>query len=84
MSASLQPFAGLEHDVICEYPVELKPLALAMTRQRIVPDGDGMVRIPNRPGLGIDIDIDACRRYLVPCEITVRGRVIYATPELSA
>jgi hypothetical protein len=42
-----------------------------------------MVRIPDRPGLGIDIDIDACRRYLVPCEITVRGRVIYATPELS-
>lgn len=83
LSASLQPFAGLEHDVICEYPVELKPLALEMTRQRIVPDGDGMVHIPDRPGLGIDIDIDACRRYLVPCEITVRGRVIYATPELS-
>jgi L-alanine-DL-glutamate epimerase-like enolase superfamily enzyme len=82
LSASLQPYAGLAQDVICEYPVELKPLAQQMTKQRLTPGADGMIRIPDRPGLGIDIDVDACRRYLVPCEITVRGKVVYTTPGL--
>jgi L-alanine-DL-glutamate epimerase-like enolase superfamily enzyme len=82
LSASLQPFAGLEHDTICEYPVELKALAHEMTVQRITPDADGMLRIPDRPGLGIDIDLMACQRYLVPCEIRVRGKVLYETPSL--
>jgi L-alanine-DL-glutamate epimerase-like enolase superfamily enzyme len=82
LSASLQPYAGLAQDVICEYPVELKPLAQQMTKQRLTPGADGMIRIPDRPGLGIDIDVEACQRYLVPCEISVRGKVVYTTPEL--
>ncbi len=41
-----------------------------------------MLRIPDRPGLGIDIDLVACQRYLVPCEIRVRGKVLYETPSL--
>lgn len=84
LSASLQPYAGLEHDVICEYPVELKPLAQQMTQQRLVPGADGMIRIPERPGLGIDIDVVACQQYVVPCEITVRGKVLYTTPALGS
>ena len=82
LSASLQPFAGLEHDTICEYPVELKPLAHEMTVQRLLPDAAGMIHVPERPGLGIDIDLAACRRYVVPCEIRVRGATIYETPVL--
>lgn len=82
LSASLQPFAGIAGDTICEYPVELKSLATEMTRQRIVPDANGQIHLPARPGLGIDIDIAACQQYLVPTEIRVRGKVLYQTPQL--
>src|SRR5690606_17189519 len=35
LSASLQPFAGIKNDFICEYPVEPSPLALDITRDHI-------------------------------------------------
>ncbi len=37
---------------------------------------------PERPGLGMTIDIEAARRYLVPVEIRVGGELVYETPEL--
>jgi L-alanine-DL-glutamate epimerase-like enolase superfamily enzyme len=80
LSASLQPFAGLERDVICEYPTELKPLAVAMTRQHLTPDANGEIRAPDSPGLGIDPDRDAIQKYLVDTEIRVGAKVLYRTP----
>lgn len=82
LSASLQPFAGLEHDVICEYPVEAKSLAVEMTKDQIARDANGEIRAPDAPGLGIEIDTAALQKYLVPCEIRVRGEVRYQTPRL--
>jgi L-alanine-DL-glutamate epimerase-like enolase superfamily enzyme len=80
LSASIQPYAGLERDEICEYPVELKPLAVEMTKERILPGSDGMIRLPDGPGLAITPDPAAIRKYLVDAEITVNGRVLYRTP----
>ena len=34
------------------------------------------------PGLGIELDSDVIRRYLVETEIKVRGALLYRTPEL--
>jgi len=82
LSASLQPFAGLEKDVICEYPVEPKPLAVEMTRNHLKRDANGCVRAPDTPGLGITPDLVAAKKYLVPVEISVRGGILYRTPEL--
>ena len=82
LSASLQPFAGAPAGSICEYPVEAKRVATVITRNRILPDTDGLVRIPDDVGLGIEIDTGAARKYLVQSEITVAGRVLYRTPEL--
>ena len=82
LSASLQPFAGLAQDVICEYPVEPKPLAVEMTRNHLKRDARGEVRAPDAPGLGITPDLVAMKKYLVPVEITVRGEVLYRTPDL--
>lgn len=82
LSASLAPFAGLERDEICEYPVEPKALALAITSNHLRPDGDGLLRIPEAPGFGMTIDPAGLRPYLVDCEIRVGGRVLYRTPEL--
>lgn len=82
LSASLQPFVGHAEDEICEYPVAPKSLAWDVTVEHIERDGDGLVHVPERPGLGMTIDIEAARQYLVPVEIRVGGEGVYATPEL--
>jgi L-alanine-DL-glutamate epimerase-like enolase superfamily enzyme len=82
LSASLQPYAGSAEDAICEYPVEPQPLAVEITREHLELDGNGQVRPPAAPGLGMTPDLEAARRYLVETEIRVGGRVLYRTPEL--
>lgn len=82
LSASLQPYAGLKSDVICEFPTELKSLATEMTKNHIVPDAEGFVCAPDAPGLGIDPDPMAVARYLVDTEIRVGGKLLYTTPAL--
>ncbi|MGC4108265.1 MAG: mandelate racemase/muconate lactonizing enzyme family protein [Thermomicrobiales bacterium] len=84
LSASLQPFAGSEADVICEYPVAPKALATAITANHIERDAEGFIHVPDEPGLGMTLDLAAAQPYLVDTEIRVRGEVIYRTPELSA
>ena len=82
LSASLQPFAGLESHTICEFPTELKSLAKAMTKNHIVPDQNGLLHVPDVPDLGIDPDLNGIAPYLVDVEIRVRGELIYTTPPL--
>jgi L-alanine-DL-glutamate epimerase-like enolase superfamily enzyme len=82
LSASLQPYAGLNDHVICEYPVELKPLAVDLTRERLLPDARGLIHLPQGPGLGVTPDPAAIRKYLVDAEITVEGRVLYRPPAI--
>jgi L-alanine-DL-glutamate epimerase-like enolase superfamily enzyme len=82
LSASIQPYAGLEYDAICEYPVELKPLAVEMSKERLLPGPDGMIRLPDGPGLAVTPDLATVRKYLVDAEIVVNGRVLYRPPEI--
>ena len=82
LSASLQPYAGIEKDFICEYPVELKSLAQEIGKEKILPDSDGKIYVPQKPGLGISVNTDALKKYLVDVEISVKNKVIYQTPEL--
>ena len=83
LSASLQPFAGIAADRICEYPTELKPLAKAITKNTIARDANGQVQAPDAPGLGMEIDIAGIQPYLVETEIRVAGKVLYQTPQLT-
>ncbi len=82
LSASLQPYAGLRDHVICEYPIEPKPLAWELTTDHLERDPDGQIRLPDRPGLGIQPDLAAAARYLVDVEIKVANQVLYRTPSL--
>jgi L-alanine-DL-glutamate epimerase-like enolase superfamily enzyme len=83
LSASLQPYAGHPAGAICEYPVELKSLAWDITREHITPDADGFINLPDAPGLGMSIDFEAARQYLLDVEIAVGGKTLYRTPELA-
>ncbi len=82
LSASLQPFAGLQDHVICEYPVEPKQLALDITHNHIKRNANGQIEVPSAPGLGLDPDLAAMRPYLQDVEIKVGGKVLYRTPSL--
>lgn len=82
LSASLQPFAGLEDDVICEYPVEASDLATDLTYERIERDDEGHVHVPERPGLGMTPNPEVMRHYLVETEIRCQGELLYRTPTL--
>lgn len=81
LSASLQAYAGIEKDMIAEYPVELKPLAKEISKDKITPC-EGEIHLPQKPGLGIAIDKDAMRKYLVDVEIKINGKSIYYSPDL--
>jgi L-alanine-DL-glutamate epimerase-like enolase superfamily enzyme len=82
LSASLQPFAGLEDDVLAEYPVEPKPLATDLTINHIERDQDGLIRVPDAPGLGMTVNTARLKDYLAEAEIRFRGKVLYRTPDL--
>lgn len=83
LSASLQPYAGIEADVLCEYPVEPKQLALDITSSHILPDANGQVRPPEGPGLGLEPNFAALQKYLVDVEIKVGRDLLYRTPVLA-
>lgn len=82
LSASLQPYAGLQSHDLCEYPVELKSLASEMTAEHLLPDTNGNIHVPDRSGLGLTPNLPALQKYLVDVEIVVGGRTLYKTPAL--
>lgn len=82
LSASLQPAAALEKHDLCEYPVEASALAKSLTVERLLPDEDGLIHLPEKPGLGLTPDLESVRQYLVETEIVVAGVTIYETPSL--
>lgn len=82
LSASLQPYAGLADHTIAEYPFAPRALGLAITSNCIIPDGEGLIRVPEAPGLGMTIDATALKPYLRDVEIKVGGRTLYRTPAL--
>jgi len=77
LSASLQPCAGRERDNLCEYPFEPSALAHEFTATKLLPDSHGQVHLPERPGLGLEPDLAALKKYLVEVEIKVAGRTIF-------
>ncbi len=73
----------MERFQLAEYPVELKPLARELAHEKILPDADGFIHVPEAPGLGITPDLPALQKYLVPVRIEVGGRTLYETPPLA-
>jgi L-alanine-DL-glutamate epimerase-like enolase superfamily enzyme len=82
LSASLQPFAGLEGHRICEYPTTLQQLAADLTVNTIVPDANGEIHVPDAPGLGMEVNTEALVRYKVDVEIKVGGRTVFSPPRV--
>jgi L-alanine-DL-glutamate epimerase-like enolase superfamily enzyme len=81
LSASLQPYAGLREHEICEFPFAPKALAREFTANHLVRDAEGYISLNDTPGLGIQIDSAAARRYLVDVEISAKGSKLFASSD---
>lgn len=44
---------------------------------------DGLVQVPDTPGLGVDLNLQAIHKYLVPVEIKLAGKRLYTTPTVA-
>ena len=84
LSASVQPFAGLEKHELCEFPAEPKALAFEITGNHLMPGSDGLLHLPDTPGLGMVVDPGTVERYLVDVEIKAKGTTLYRTPPVPA
>ncbi len=82
LSSSLQSFAGLAESDISEYPMEPKLLCQELTTNRIELDKNGMISAPDKAGTGMDINLDAVKKYLVQTQIEVGGKTLYRTPSV--
>lgn len=79
LSASLQPYAGLEEHRICEYPAAPKSLAREIAKNPILPDSNGEIAVPDAPGLGIEVDKVALQKYLVDVQIVIGGKSVFSS-----
>jgi L-alanine-DL-glutamate epimerase-like enolase superfamily enzyme len=77
LAASLHVFAGVEQFRFLEYPDTPSPLARELTTTRLQRDIEGMVRVPEVPGLGLEVNLDTVRKYLQPVRIEVAGRMLF-------
>ncbi|HKF70460.1 MAG TPA: mandelate racemase/muconate lactonizing enzyme family protein [Stellaceae bacterium] len=82
LSASMQPYAGLESHELCEFPAEPKALAFEITSNHLMPGSDGSLRLADAPGLGMTVDPRTIARYLVDVEIRAKGKTLYRTPSV--
>lgn len=80
LCASIAPYAGMSEFDLCEYPVEASDLATHLTIEPLLRDGDGYIRMPDRPGLGMTPDPKTITKYRKEVEIRVDGKLIYSTP----
>lgn len=83
LSASMQPYVGLEAAELCEFPVAPRSLAARLTVEKIGPDGDGLINLPDGPGLGVHVDPATIREYHQDVEIQVNSKTIYRTNPLT-
>jgi L-alanine-DL-glutamate epimerase-like enolase superfamily enzyme len=81
LAAALHVFADAEECRYLEYPAAGSRLSenLAMGLER---DADGQVRAPEKPGLGVEIDLGIVREFLVPARIELAGEVVFEGGEL--
>lgn len=79
LSASMQPFAGLEDHRICEFPTGLKQVAVDLTSTHIAPNAKGEIEVPDAPGLGVEVSVNALEEYAVDVDIKVNGETLFSS-----
>jgi L-alanine-DL-glutamate epimerase-like enolase superfamily enzyme len=84
LSASIQPYAGLKDHDLCEYPFDPSPLGRDFARTKIALDKNGLIRLPEGPGLGIEPDLAALEKYELDVEINVAGKQVFKSVPINS
>lgn len=84
LSASIQPYAGLKDHELCEYPFDPSPLGRDFTQTKMTPDKNGLIRLPEGPGLGIEPDLAALKKYSLDVEINVGGKQVFKSVPINS
>ena len=63
LAASLHFIASISNGLVLEFDQNPNGLRDELLKEPIRIDGDGMIRLPERPGLGIELDPKAVERY---------------------
>jgi L-alanine-DL-glutamate epimerase-like enolase superfamily enzyme len=73
LAAALHVFAAVERYELLEYAVGGSPLASDLVIDPLERAADGRVSLPERPGLGVTMNLETVRTYLRPVRISVAG-----------
>ncbi len=82
IAASIHVFAAVEGFRLLEYVQGGSPMSQRLVADPLLRGPDGLVRAPERPGLGITVDLETVRAYLAPVRIEVAGRPVFEPPTL--
>ena len=80
LAAALHVFACAGKFELLEYPVCSSGLAASLVKVPLGRGEDGLVRAPEKPGLGVEVDPAAVQRYMVPVLIEAGGEIILDSP----
>lgn len=81
LAAALHVFATVERFALLEYAVGGSPLAGELVADPLERRADGSVVVPDRPGLGVSVDLGVIRRHLRPVRMEVAGRELELGPQ---
>jgi len=82
IAASIHVFAGFRNFDIIEYPAGDSPLILDLTAPSgIFRDPEGFVQASDAPGLGVDVNLEAIRKYQRSVNIEIDGQTLYKSSQ---
>ena len=81
LAAGLHVFATNPNFNLLEYPAAGSELSQRLVAEPFQVESDGMVRVKELPGLGVRVDTEALREYLVPVRIEVGKDTIFAAQD---
>ena len=81
LAAALHVFATNPDFDLLEYPAAGSALSQCLVAEPFPVEFDGMVRVKELPGLGVQVDTEAIRPYLAPVQIEVGIDTIFAVQD---
>jgi len=81
LAAALHVFADVEKFKYLEYPAAGSRLAFDLVKG-LERDANGMVSLPEKPGLGVEVNLDVVKEFLVPVRIELSGKTIFQSGQL--
>ncbi len=82
VAASIHVFAGYEEFDLTEYPAGDSSLILGLTAPTsIARDSEGLVQAPDTPGLGVEVNLEAIRKWQRHVKIEIDGKVLFESSD---